>query len=95
MESGDLKQPLEKLKFEEAMKRLEAIVADMETGQVDIEDAVAQYEDAMKLKAHCQNILDHAEQRIRKIQVDNSGQPRSEPFEFPRSAAPESPGAAE
>jgi exodeoxyribonuclease VII small subunit len=79
---GGTETPIEKLKFEEAMKRLEAIVAAMESGQIEIEDAVSRYEEAMKLKTHCQRILDQAEQRIRKIQLDAAGEPGSEPFDL-------------
>ncbi len=70
-----------KMKFEEAMERLEAIVAAMESGEIGIEESIARYEEAMGLAAHCRSILDDAEQRIRKIQLDASGQPQAVPFE--------------
>ena len=69
------------LRFEDAMKRLDAIVDAMETGQIGIEDAIEKYEEAMALKAHCQAILDQAEQRIKKIQFDASGAAAVSPFE--------------
>ncbi len=80
-----------KLKFEEAMQRLEAIVAAMESGEIGIEDSLRKYEEAMALKAHCQRILDEAEQRIQKIQRNEAGELKIEPFE-PPAAGGELPG---
>ncbi len=74
---------IKNLKFEQAMQRLQEIVADMESGRIGIEQSIARYEEAMQLAAHCRRILENAEQRIRKIQLDAQGQPQSEPFEPP------------
>lgn len=70
-----------KLKFEEAMNRLDEIVQAMESGEIGIEESIARYEEAMGLAAMCRGILDEAEQRIAKIQLDASGQPQITPFE--------------
>lgn len=74
---------LKKLKFEEAMERLDEIVAAMESGEIGIEESIARYEEAMHLAQHCRQILDQAEQRIAKIRVDAEGQPQAEPFDAP------------
>lgn len=71
------------LKFEEAIRRLDAIVQAMESGEIGIEESIEQYEQAMQLAAHCRRILEDAEQRVRKIQLDARGQPALEPFEPP------------
>lgn len=71
------------LKFEDAMKRLDTIVDAMESGKIGIEEAIDRYEEAMALHSHCQSILDSAELRIRKIQLDGSGKPAAVPFEPP------------
>jgi len=71
------------LKFEQAMQRLDAIVEAMEAGEIGIEESISKYEEAMQLAAHCRRILDEAEQRIKKIQLDAAGQPKAEPFEPP------------
>ncbi len=76
------------LKFEDAMRRLDEIVRAMETGEIGVEESIAQYEEAMRLAAHCRQILDQAEQRIQKIQLDAAGRPQITPFE----AAAERPG---
>lgn len=80
------KTPIRNLKFEEALARLDAIVEAMESGEIGIEESIARYEEAMALKAHCQRILDQAEQRIKKIQLDAAGALREEPFEPPAEA---------
>jgi len=72
-----------RLKFEDAMQRLDAIVEAMESGEVGVEESIAKYEEAMALAAHCRQILDQAEQRIQKIQLDAAGKPRATPFEPP------------
>lgn len=82
-----MNKPPRKLKFEDAMRRLDAIVAAMEAGEIGIEESIGQYEEAMELAAHCRRILESAEQRIRKIQLDASGQLKAEPFEAPESRA--------
>lgn len=69
------------LKFEEAMRRLDAIVAAMESGEIDLEESLARYEEAMELAARCRAILDQAEQRIQKIQLSAGGPPQVVPFE--------------
>ncbi len=82
------------LKFEEAMRRLDEIVRAMESGEIGVEDSIAQYEEAMRLAAHCRQVLDQAEQRIQQIQLDAAGRPQLTPFERPpESANDESPPA--
>ncbi len=76
-----MNKPARKLKFEQAMERLDAIVEAMESGQIGIEESIARFEEAMGLAAHCRQILDHAEQRIRQIQLDAAGKPQLAPFD--------------
>jgi exodeoxyribonuclease VII small subunit len=78
---------IKQLKFEEAMRRLDEIVAAMESGQIGIEESLACYEEAMQLAARCREVLDQAELRIQKIQLDAAGRPTAVPFE-PEPAPP-------
>ena len=75
-----------KLKFEEAMERLDSIVEAMEAGEIGVEESIAKYEEAMQLAAHCRKILDQAEQRIQKIQLDAAGKVSATDFEVPTGA---------
>jgi exodeoxyribonuclease VII small subunit len=74
---------VKKLKFEDAMDQLDAIVEAMESGEVGIEESIAKYEEAMNLAAHCRSILDTAEQRIQKIQIEAGDQVRTVPLDVP------------
>jgi exodeoxyribonuclease VII small subunit len=86
-------KPIKNLRFEEAMERLDAIVAAMETGQIGLEESLAKYEEATQLAARCREILDQAEQRIQKIQLDAAGRPQATPFEPPPpGTGPAQPG---
>lgn len=84
----DMAKSLKKMKFETAMQRLDEIVAAMESGEVGIEESIAQYEEAMQLAGHCRQILATVEQRIKKIQFDHAGQPQAEPFSDNDAAPP-------
>lgn len=77
---------VKRLKFEEAMERLDQIVEAMESGEIGVEESIGQYEEAMNLASHCRKILDDAELRIQKIQENAAGQPETEPFDPPEGA---------
>jgi exodeoxyribonuclease VII small subunit len=83
-----------RLKFEEAMERLDAIVEAMESGAIGVEESIAKYEEAMQLAAHCRQVLEEAELRIQKIQLDAAGKPQLAPFEPPAQTG-EAEGAAQ
>jgi exodeoxyribonuclease VII small subunit len=55
------------LGFEEAMKELERIVRDLESGQVKLDDAVKAYERGAALKRHCEAKLADARTKVEKI----------------------------
>jgi len=55
------------MSFEEAMKALEVIVRDLESGQVKLDQAVAAYERGAALKAHCEAKLGEARTKVEKI----------------------------
>ena len=61
------KNDIEKLNFEEAIKKLTEIVNTIEDGDIPLQDSLEQYEEGMALIKHCRNILQSAEKRIEKI----------------------------
>jgi exodeoxyribonuclease VII small subunit len=69
------------LNFEGAMERLEAIVEQMESGKMHLEDLIVRYEEGMKLVKICQERLASAEQRIEIITRDSAGKPIIKKFE--------------
>jgi len=73
--------------FEQAMKRLEEIVEQMETGDLPLEELIVRYEEGMKLVKVCQERLASAEQRIEIITRNSAGKPVVKQFD-PAAAAP-------
>lgn len=56
-----------KLKFEEAMTRLQEIVARLESGEESLEDSMKLFEEGAKLSAQCYETLNKAEQKITEL----------------------------
>ena len=56
--------------FEAAVSELEAIVQEMESGNLPLEDALARYQRGVGLLRHCQTTLGDAEQRVRMLVGD-------------------------
>jgi len=66
------------MSFEEALKRLEEIVRQLETGNAPLEAAIDLYAEAQGLKAHCEARLAAADARIMQLQLDADGNPVGE-----------------
>ena len=63
------------MSFEEAMKALEGVVRELESGSVELEKSIGLYERGAALKAHCEAKLKAAEEKVAKITLDANGQP--------------------
>ena len=63
--------------FEDALRQLETIVRELESGSVPLDDAIAKFEQGEALRKFCQNRLDEAKARIEKIAVSRDGVPQS------------------
>ncbi len=61
------------LSFEAAMAELEAIVQDLEGGQVDLDASIALYSRGAVLKRHCEAKLNAASEQVEKIVADSAG----------------------
>jgi exodeoxyribonuclease VII small subunit len=59
-----------KLNFEQAMTRLEEIVALLERGEAPLEQSLALFEEGSKLLRQCTGLLDKAEQKVSKLTAD-------------------------
>ncbi len=53
--------------FEEALKRLEAIVARLESGEEKLEESIRLFEEGMRLSGICQKRLDEADRKIETL----------------------------
>lgn len=69
-----------KLTFEQAMNRLEEIVAQLETGDHPLDRAFSLYEEGAKLMKQCSAMLDKAEQKVMKLKTDGNGELTEVPF---------------
>lgn len=67
--------------FEEAMKRIEQIVADLEKSDVTLEESLKHFEEAVRLAKICSAKLDDAEKRVLKLVGSESDGFGLEPFE--------------
>ena len=72
---------VKKKTFETALKELEEIVRQMESGDLCLEDAVKKYESGMKQSKYCLDLLDKTEKRISLITKDDDGSVKELPFE--------------
>jgi exodeoxyribonuclease VII small subunit len=79
--SSKPKPPGAELNFEKAMDRLEAIVEQMESGKLPLEDLIVRYEEGMNLVKICQERLASAEQKIEIIARNGAGKPVVKNFE--------------
>jgi exodeoxyribonuclease VII small subunit len=66
-------RPVSELSFEDALKELERIVSQLESGQASLEDSIDMYARGAELKAHCQARLEAARLRVEKIVVGQGG----------------------
>ncbi|MEM9476738.1 MAG: exodeoxyribonuclease VII small subunit [Pseudomonadota bacterium] len=66
---------IEEMSFEDAMRELEAIVTQLDSGNVELEKSIALYERGALLKAHCEAKLKDAEEKVAAIKLDQNGQP--------------------
>ena len=62
---------MENITFEEAMKRLEEIVAALENNQVSLEKSVDFFQEGIKLSKICNDKLNNIEDKVAKILVDD------------------------
>jgi exodeoxyribonuclease VII small subunit len=74
-------EPKDSLTFEQAIQRLEKIVADMEAAELPLEDVLKKYEEGTRLVRFCSQKLDEAEKKIELLTKKSDAPARLEPFE--------------
>jgi exodeoxyribonuclease VII small subunit len=65
--------------FEESLQRLEAIVKEMEKGELPLEQSLKLFEEGIALSGACKKELDEAEGKI-EILLKKQGKLQPEPF---------------
>ena len=67
--------------FEEALKKLEAVVDAMEADDLPLETLLARYEEGARLVKVCQEKLAEAEVKIQQLEKNAAGELKLKPFE--------------
>ncbi len=62
-----MRDDIKSLSYEAAYQEIEGVVAQLESGEQSLEEAVALYERGQRLSAHCQSLLENAQLRIRQV----------------------------
>ncbi len=97
------------LTFEEALAKLQTFVHSLEEGDVGLDEALASYEEGVKLLRHCHQLLERAERRIELLSgISAEGVPIATPLDDTalsleeksqrrsrRRSAPESPNPSD
>lgn len=74
--------PIADLSFEDALKRLEAIVHRLESGEASLEESIELYGEGDRLRKQCEARLQAAQARIEKITLGSDGRPGGvQPFD--------------
>ncbi|MCR4563775.1 MAG: exodeoxyribonuclease VII small subunit [Clostridiales bacterium] len=58
---------MEKMTYEQAIKRLEEIVSLLESGEIPLDESLKLYEESAKLSAYCSELLNKAELKIKEF----------------------------
>ena len=66
--------------IEQAMKQLEQIVQDLESGDMPLEKAIKKFEEGVQLSKFCSQKLDETEKRITILMQSSDGKIAEEPF---------------
>jgi exodeoxyribonuclease VII small subunit len=78
--------------FEEALERLEAIVKDLEDGDLPLEESLRLFEEGVSLTRLCASKLEEAQRRIDVLTRGEQGDLKLQPFEPPEEDESGEPG---
>lgn len=83
MENPEEKQETkaQDMNFEQALKRLEAVVQKLEDGEVPLEKAIEYFQEGMQLSKLCGKKLENVEQKIEML-LEENGELQKKPFEI-------------
>ena len=80
------------LSYEQALQQLDTLIAQLEKGDIPLDDAISAYERGTRLARHCAELLDRTEQRVSQLVVSGDGSLKEKPLEAP-AAEPAPPRA--
>ncbi len=68
-----------KINFESELKKLENIVAELEKGELNLDESVTKFEEGIKISKECNKMLEEAEKKI-TILLEKDGTLEEENF---------------
>ena len=63
------------MKFEDNLRKLEGLVAKMESGEMNLDEMIKAFEEGRKLVTECQKDLESIRQRIEKVTKSGTTEP--------------------
>lgn len=82
------------MKFEEALKRLERIVQDLEDGDLPLDEACEKYEEGIRLSRACAKKLETAKKKIEILLKNEDGSVELKEFDERKAREEERPQGA-
>ena len=67
------------INFEKALEELESLVADLESGDLSLENSLKSFEKGIKLARQCQKKLSQAELQVQKL-IEEDGELKTTPL---------------
>ncbi|MCM8800782.1 MAG: exodeoxyribonuclease VII small subunit [Candidatus Omnitrophica bacterium] len=71
---------MNQIRFEEALKKLEKIVNDLEKGDLSLDEALKKYEEGLQLARICSQRLESAKKKIDILVKNKKGEFELKPF---------------
>ena len=68
------------VKFEQAMARLEAIVGELEKGELPLDESLRIFEEGIRLSKSCLKVLEEAERKVEVLVQDKNGKKQLRAF---------------
>ncbi len=68
------------VKFEQAMARLEAIVGELEKGDLPLDESLKIFEEGIRLSKNCLKVLEDAERKVEVLVQDTNGKKQLRAF---------------
>mgnify|MGYP001492475985 CR=1 FL=1 len=69
------------IKFEDALKKLEKIVEDLEKGELSLDEALKKYQEGIELSRACTQRLDSAKKKIDLLSKNKKGEFELKPLD--------------
>jgi exodeoxyribonuclease VII small subunit len=66
--------------FEKALEELEALVEQLESGDLNLEQSLSQFQRGIELTRHCQGVLAQAQQTVEQL-IDPEDEASAVPFD--------------